>query len=418
MHRTATRLVILIVVAVLLGARVRDSAGLMDFIEYWTAGWLNLHGGNPYGSAQMFALQRELLPSRDVVIMMWNPPWTLALAMPLSVLDYSVARVVWLLIHTTIVIGCGHWLWRYFGGATSKAWTAAVLSLLFPATILALGMGQISPLILLGVCGFLYFEKRGYGLLAGACAALTLVKPHWLYLFWIALALETVYRRHWSVLLGAALATAAMLAAAVVVNPSVLGQYAAALRDHPPDYMIAPTAGILSRLVLGWEKSWPLFVPSAIGTVWFVGYWWTRRSAWSWSDRISVILFVSTLTTAYGWLFDQVVFLIPAIQLAAWYARDRSKAATWGLLIFALASVLTMVAWPCPLLVYPPDTSSVNSALYNALSTPNMFWQIVIAPVFALGFAVAFYGKRACLSGGVSRQSSTGRYNRGQPGRP
>src|SRR4051812_1301594 len=53
------------------------------FIESWAGGRLNVAGFNPYDSAAMLLEQREVGLHEPRPVMMYNPPWALALAMPL-----------------------------------------------------------------------------------------------------------------------------------------------------------------------------------------------------------------------------------------------------------------------------------------------------------------------------------------------
>src|SRR2546425_7820696 len=58
-----------------------------DFVEYWAAGRLNASGENPYDPDRLVPLERETGRDVDEAGMMWNPPWTLTLAMPFGLLD-------------------------------------------------------------------------------------------------------------------------------------------------------------------------------------------------------------------------------------------------------------------------------------------------------------------------------------------
>ena len=61
-----------------------------DYVEYWAAGRLNLSGADPYAGDQLLPLERAA-GRKTEVLMMWNPPWTLALAMPLALFSYPIA---------------------------------------------------------------------------------------------------------------------------------------------------------------------------------------------------------------------------------------------------------------------------------------------------------------------------------------
>ena len=50
-----------------------------DFDEYWAAGRLNAGGRNPYDAAAMLQEQRLNGWPESRPVMMYNPPWTLAL---------------------------------------------------------------------------------------------------------------------------------------------------------------------------------------------------------------------------------------------------------------------------------------------------------------------------------------------------
>ena len=98
-------------------------------------------------------------------------------------------------------MGCG----RFYGNESPDGLVLTALVVAFPPTLNALGEGQISGLILLGLVGFLYFQRNGHEFLAGACAALTLVKPHLLLLFWCALLMRSLYRKRFTTMVGASL---------------------------------------------------------------------------------------------------------------------------------------------------------------------------------------------------------------------
>jgi len=364
-----------------------------DFVQYWSAGRLTIDGANPYDPRQIMDIERLVNPSMPVTIMMWNPPWTLSLIMPFSLLDYRTARTVWALIQMALVIGSAGWLWHFYGGQASTACLVALAALLFPAALISLGIGQISPVVLFGLCAFFYFEERGRDMSAGVAAAMTLVKPHLVYLVWAAILLWSIHRRRWGVLTGAALATTALMIAPELLDRNIVRQYLDAMNSYPPDYYLAPTAGTLARLLLGWERYWPQFLPNLIGVVWLVWYWWPRRNDWKWKDHLPVILVVSVLASAFGWLFDQVVFLIPTIQLLTRLSRQwrprRAKAA--GMLL-VLACMLSIILWPLciRLIQHPRDSQLARTAMSQALSEPNQFWQVVVLPVFLLSFLIGW----------------------------
>jgi hypothetical protein len=292
-----------------------------DFVEYWAAGRLNAEGRDPYDPEQLQPLQEHADRHAGFAIMMWNPPWTLPLVMPFGLLPPRVGQIVWLLLHLAVVLFCADYLWRFFNGPPRLRWLPYLLALTFLPTAFMLRAGQITPFVLLGVVGFLHFHRRN-GWLAGACCLLIAIKPHLLYLFWVALLLWGVRERRWSVFLGGAVAGLAATAVAVFFNPSVLAQYHDALAHRPPEQWVSPTAGAALRLAFGKDPFWLQFLPTLAGLAWFVPRWVRRGHSWDWADQMPLLVVVSLLTTSYGaWPFDLVVLLLPLLRAAVWVAN-------------------------------------------------------------------------------------------------
>ena len=340
-------------------------ADLQDFVEYWAAGRLNSHGHNPYDPTRLYEIERTVSPRLTEAIMMWNPPWTLALAMPFGWLPAQTSHALWIALQLTALLVSVDWLWRLYGGPAQYRWFAWLLSVGFLPTFFALRMGQISPLILLGIVGFLYFEKRGQGALAGAALAVATIKPHLVLIYGAAVFLWTIHRRRWSVLLGGATALLALVGAALAFNPEVLHQYSVAMRERPPQFL-SPTLGSVLRLLFGLENFRLQFLPAALGLGWVLPHWWSRRDSWCWADQTPLLLLVSFLTASYGaWPFDLVVLLLPLLQGAVWVVRDQTRRAvlfaTVAYLGFNLTSYLMKdirytdyywCAWMTPMLFY------------------------------------------------------------------
>jgi hypothetical protein len=392
---TAIALLIITQLTLASGAAAEPRLWIDDFIGYWAAGRLTINGVNPYDPPQVMATELLVNPSMPVTMMMWNPPWTISLVMPLSFLDYRTARTLWALIQMALVMVTAGWLWQFYGGRTSTAYLIALAALLFPASLIALGNGQISPVLLLGLCAFLYLEERGRDMLAGLVVSITLVKPHLVYLIWAAIVLWSFHRKRLGVLAGALAGTAVLMIVPVLLDPSIIRQYLTAIRDFPPKDCFSPTAGTLARLMLGWEKWWPQLLPNLVGAAWLVWYWLHRRQDWRWKNQLPVILVASVLTSMYGWLFDQVLFLLPVIQLTTQLRQHwRSWHAKAAGMMLVLACMLSIVLWPlCIRLIYHPRTAQLaGTAISMALREPNQFWEIVVLPVFWLGFLIGWKG--------------------------
>jgi hypothetical protein len=335
-----------------------------DFVEYWAAGRLNLHGQNPYSPDLLLPLEQAAGGNTPEAVMMWNPPWTLSAAMPLGAMPARPAQIAWLLLNFAFILFCADRVWRLAGGPKSQRWVAYVLALTFLPTFFVLRAGQITPLVLLGVVLYSWFQRLGRPGLAGAIAVLVAIKPHLVILLWVAVAVEAVFQQRWATVIGGTLAGVAALTWPLAVNSAVFDQYLDAYRTHPPVQWMSLTLGTLLRLVFGWEKFWLNAVPLGFGLAWFAWRNRRHRDSWDWADRMPALVLVSFVTAPYGaWHFDLVLLLLPIVHLAAKLSatRDRKRIgiailvygiAALGMLAINLAGITSIwFAWVAPLVL-------------------------------------------------------------------
>jgi hypothetical protein len=305
-------------------ARGLATLPLHDFVEYWAAGRLNVHGENPYDPERILQLEREAGRGSEGILM-WNPPWTLPLVMPLGLLPCRTAHLLWLALHFAVLAWCADALWRLYGGPAAKRGIAWLLAFTFVPSLFTLTAGQIAPLVLLGAVLFLIFLQQGRDKCAGAVLVLLAIKPHLAYLVWLALLLWCLRERRGGVLLGGLLAGVAAVGVALAFNPAVLGQYWHTVTQQPPAQYRSPTLGTLLRLLVGEEHFHLQFWALLPGLAWFGPYWLRHRSRWDWREQLPLLLLVSMLTAAYGaWPFDLVLLLVPVMQVAAGRCREPS----------------------------------------------------------------------------------------------
>jgi hypothetical protein len=320
---------------------------LFDFVEYWAAGHLNAHGENPYDHDRVETLERAAGRTEKPVLM-WNPPWTLTLAMPFGLFPLDqvhTAQLLWLLVQFAALVYSADALWRYYGGDGRHRWLAWLIAFTFVPSLFALTAGQISPLILLGAVFFLQAERQGRFVPAGAATVLLAIKPHIVYLFWLALLLWSLERKRWSLL---ASGLAVGLVATLIpwlCNPHVLGQYLSTMTTRPPDEYRSPTLGRVVRMAFGEERFGLQFVALLPGLLWFVVWWPRQRRAWDWGESLPLLLLVSMLTAPYGaWPFDLVLLLVPVVQVAARLSRAGQPGMQRGAVAYhVVVNVLALV---------------------------------------------------------------------------
>lgn len=310
--------------------RVDTSAFLVDFVAYWAAGRLNLTGGNPYGTADLLALQQAVGWTRPDALLMWNPPLILTLVMPFSLFGFATAHALWLGMSAFLILVAADRLWWLYGGNPRQRWVALVFAFSFMPTFFMLRIGQTSVFVLAGLVGFLLAERGKRWWWAGASLPLLVIKPHIVYLVLAALVIWWLRKRRWQVIGGALVAGSVALLVPLLVNPKVYAQYYVAATTTPPFQWVLPTWGSALRLWWGWEHAWLVFVPPALGLVWYAAHAWRGRTrAIVWTAEMPLLLLVSTSTMAYGWSHDLIVLLPALIQMVIWVMQRSSHRLQW-----------------------------------------------------------------------------------------
>jgi Glycosyltransferase family 87 len=348
-----------------------DPKYVRDFVEYWAASRLLLTGNNPYGPQELFELQRSVGWSESIPLLMWNPPWTLSFTLLFGLASFDVAQFSWLLFNISIVVFCAKQLWFLYGGlptAHRKAW---LVVLTFAPAYLVLILGQITPLILLGLVGFLHCARNKQWKWAGALTILVSIKPHLLYLFWIALVLWIIEKRQWQLVIGTTLSGFIAATIPLLFSPSVYTDYiqlnTTTKLPTPYDWQ-TPTVGGAARLLFGGEKIWLQFVPCFIGIVWLLCYWHKSKKQWDWSEQLPILIVASLSTAAFAWSFDYIVLLPAIIQAASWLS---------GRPVLSRQSPV--------IIVY-----AIIMALYVLLFflSPNDFWRFWLGPAFVIAYLI------------------------------
>jgi hypothetical protein len=290
-----------------------------DFSQFWASGRLNFDGENPYNPILINELKNEISGISEepaIVSIAYNPPWLMPLLMGLSWIPFSISRLIWLLMNLAILLFCAVWLWGFYEGDRNKRWFAILVVVTFGSVFLVLRQGQITPLLLLGIVGFLdQTENKKNYLLAGFFAALISIKPQLFYLFWIALLFWVIYYRRWMVLVGFLITIAVATLISLLFNPDIIFQYIEVLMNYSPRAWMTPTLGTYLRMLLGVEKFWLQFVAPIIGGLWFLWYWRMNYQCWSWKAMMPDLIFVSLLTVPYGWTYDLVLLILPILYM-------------------------------------------------------------------------------------------------------
>jgi len=303
-----------------------------DFVEYWAAGRLNAQGEDPYDPNKLLPLEQAAGRDTDEAIMMWNPPWTLTLAMPFASLPSRTAQLLWVACGLSIIVLSADRLWILYGGVRELRPIAWGLAFTFMPSFFVLHSGQIGTWILGGIVLFLYFERRGWPLLAGASTVLLAIKPHLLYLFWIMIFIRGI-RRERRLLVGGLIAGVVVTVIPLLFNHQLFRQYWEAMTQRPPAQWKSPTLGTLIRMIENDARFGLQFLPGVLGMGWLIIHTYhTRDRGWNWLEEMPMLLLVSFVTASYGaWPFDLILLLPAMIAVTARLKPSQRKfaVATW-----------------------------------------------------------------------------------------
>lgn len=314
-------------------ANAGESAGFVtDYVVFWAAARLLLTGGNPFSPVEVFELQRLVGLTEPKPLLMWNPPWTLSIALPFGAMEFRTSQFLWLLLHVFFILGSAQKLWSIYNRSEQKSYLPWIAALTLIPTWFVLILGQISPLILVGIVGFLHFEKKKNYFLAGIATVLISVKPHLLYLFWPAMMLWIWKHKRWRVAVAASLGGLVVGAIPAIIDPAVYSQFIEMYRNPgrtTPFELPAPSLGSLLTLYMPHRDVPIQFLPPLVGTLWFLWHWQRQKANWDWAEQIPILILVSLTLSAYAWTYDYVI-LLPAVvhglaivhrQSSPWYGN-------------------------------------------------------------------------------------------------
>jgi hypothetical protein len=294
-----------------------------DFIAYWAYGQLLLKGENPYSPEKILVLQQAVGWTYQEPTVLYNPPWILPFVFPFCTNDYFISKTLWMIIMLALVFYNANLLWTVYGGKEDTRWLSLFLILTFSPVIFMMIRGQIVPLVLLGVVGFLYFVDKKKDSVAAIFVILMAIKPHILYLFWIAFLLWVLHQKKWALLKILILIGTIILLFPLIFNPQVYSQYFYQMLNQEAAFKWkTPTVSALVTLWMRPNFRWIPTIPILMSILWLIPYWYKRRNRWDWNLQVPVLLLISMITISYIWTSDFALLIIIIIQSTIWILNE------------------------------------------------------------------------------------------------
>jgi hypothetical protein len=298
----------------------------MDFIQFWAAGYQALRFSNPYNLEATTEIYRTFTNNVPFESFLY-PPWVVTVFLPFSLLPIQISRNLWYILCLSLLIFAADRIWIFYDGPIRLRWLVLLLSLTFCPTILTLALGQLSPFTLAGAILFLenMWSSKGKPFklwLAGSAAILLALKPQGFYLFWVALLLWSISKRESRVILGALLGLSMATLVVSFFVPDIFVKFISTSLKNQPILYSTPTIGYWLRVWFG-EKYFTLqLVGPILGIGWLTYTWHSYREVWDWSEQLPKLAFVSIITSPYAWTHDQLILLLPMLQLVTWVSNS------------------------------------------------------------------------------------------------
>ena len=335
--------VILLIIAIVILIFLQPNLHPNDFLEYWSASRLITSGNNPYDPNSLYEIQNEVGLQGNQPILYYLPPWVFPFIIAFSVTSFPVGELLWMLFNIFVLLICIKYIWEMYGGSSKQSWIAWIIGFTFAPTYIALGItGQISPLILLGITGFLYFIKKpSLQWLAGVSATLILIKPQVTYLFILVILAWGIRQKQSSMLLGFFISLTVENLFSYVLNPNIFTHYYNLILANSPTEWASPTIGSILRLAFGTKFTWLQFTPLIPGLIW-LSLFSLRVKQIDWRIHAPIILIISVVTSIYSWTYDHVVLIIPLLYSIELLLNSGGKRAK---LYFAIFIIFNLIAW-------------------------------------------------------------------------
>lgn len=343
------------------------SFGTNDFIEYYSAYKLYINNQDLYDPQQLLPIQQAIGRTQAQPLMMWNPPWTLALLSPILKLDFALAAQVFLglnllLVFLSSLLARDIFTKSYPQQSPLASWAAVAYGFFSVPIFLVLKLGQISILLTFFVTLLFWAlesrnERNQKDWLAGATIALLSLKPHLVFLLLIALGVFIYKRRRWRIAGGALLGIGGLLAVQTLQAPYALCFYMMK-GHHGTDPLLVPVeswqgstlVGFVRGLLFNLTGHYPalpmLLIPgvSAAITFWYFA---VRARDFNWISQFLPLLALSLFTAPFGWSFDHSILLLGQIGILICAAshQGRPRLALWLVILLQGTSALVLGVW-------------------------------------------------------------------------
>jgi alpha-1,2-mannosyltransferase len=330
-----------------LGAGNRSVFGPLtwsDFVHFYTLGDI-AHTQESfllYDAVGQQARQVALVPesSTERFIPVYAPQ-TALLFLPLALLPYFSAGLVWALI-TMAVYGWSVWVaWRPARLLLPDRRFLVAAALAFPPVWQLPGYGQTTAFVLVAFAGGWCAMEADRRLLAGVVLSLIAIKPQ----FGLVLAAVAIVAGEGRLIAGVLVGVGVqVLATLAVFDFSVFTAYAAAIRRIPtisallePQAVKMHSIRALTHLLPGRLDAlvWTMLSVAVI-----VATAWVWRQMLPWRARFGVLVLASVLVNPHLTIYDVTLLVLPVLWIGGWLLELEEQTDWYWQRVYWIAAAL------------------------------------------------------------------------------
>lgn len=283
----------------------------IDFIQYYSGFNLLLNSSNPYDSISLLTEQRNVGSLASEPMMLWVPPWTMVLMSPfLSLPTFQLSLLLWRMACVCILIITYHLFVTDQSNKKIKVFSILLLITNFPF-FTSMQVGQVSPLLLLGVLGIMWGVLNTKPVVTGLSLPLLFIKPHLFIIFLSVFLFQIFKRKEFKYLAFGSFSFLFLLLITWFVNSSVIqnwinvmtGRVSTSVATNTSEWLCGTLVCNIKPLIdyIPFGKYLVVLIPLALTTFFL------RNTSMFFSLVIS--LSISLVFSPYGWCFDSVVLL-------------------------------------------------------------------------------------------------------------
>lgn len=291
--------------------------GENDVLQFWASYQLHHRGVDPYNPQLVFAVERARGWGEGFALVMWNPPWMLALLSPILVQQFDTAARLFLGLNLALITATLLLSFDMFGGRPFNRALAAAFALCSLPLFISVFLGQISPCVAAIVAMLLWGIAKRSELVIGAAYALLTIKPQLAYLVVLASLWSIRKLRILRIALGFALVLVPLIAVLQLQSPDTIFYWLDRSRHEGSpllrsvySWKTTSLATLVRQAILtatGELTIWPMVAVPALSAGVLLLYGIKRSYAsrsFTFAAWLPLLIPVSCFTSPFAWIYD------------------------------------------------------------------------------------------------------------------